>query len=829
MSAAPTKLRERASAMQGRGTRRGTRDERSLGATRDLQMILGLWKFIRPYKGLFLISMALLPAISACLIAQPWDRQAGDRRRHIANGHLEGLGNWALLYGLAVLGEFILLYWQHWFTMLVAQKSLADLRVAVFRKVLRMETAYFDHNPVGRLVTRMTTDIDVINEMFAAGAITVIMDAITLTGIVAVMIAINWKLALVTLSVLPVMIILVDFFRRKARRYYRLIRERIAVLNAYLQEAISGAAVIQLFAREHQVAAEFERLNGLHRDASDWSNYYEAALFSIVEAISNITVALILWYGAHLIVDEPMTAMSTLSGAIGFGTLVAFIEYMNKFFIPVRDFSTKYAVMQSAITAAERVFDLLDIEPAIRTPVRPAPVPQGKGTIEFENVGFSYVEGEPVLRGISFVVKPGEHVAIVGATGSGKTTITKLLARFYDVDSGRILVDGVDVRDWELNRLRSRIGMVQQDVFLFTDTIESNLRLWNDDITKERIFAAAKQVHADRLIARLEKGYADPVRERGNNFSTGERQLLAFARALAHDPEILVLDEATSSVDTETEALIQDALEKLQAERTSLVIAHRLSTIERADRILVLHHGELREQGTHGELMDRNGLYAKLYRLQHAAAAASKRLVRRRRRPGARTGAGLPRIRVGRGLAGFGGVGGFLRFQVFGGLLRFAHHRAAAIDRVAQGLEPDVARRNLGTELRLELVAREHEKLRNGLLRVLRILVSFVDPGLEVGGFRPPGQDEGPRDVAFLVCGFRYANAVLKAGDIPGLEHLPEAFPRFLAGRGVGDRDQPRGKTRDETYDQARRERTFALPALAHSIVLRWGLRKVPH
>jgi ATP-binding cassette subfamily B multidrug efflux pump len=618
---ASAKHTERASAMQGRGMRRGVRAERLLGATRDVQIIRGLWRFIRPYKGIFFVSMALLPAVSACLLAQPYIvKRAIDG--HIAVGTTDGLGRWALLYGVAVLGEFVFLYWQHWFTMLVAQKSLADLRVAVFRKVLRMESSYFDHNPVGRLVTRMTTDVDVINEMFAAGAITVIMDLITLAGIVAIMLAINPKLALVTLSVLPVMILLVDFFRRKARRYYRLIRERIAAVNAYLQEAISGAAVIQLFARERQVAAEFDRLNALHRDAYHYSNRYEAALFSIVEGISNITIALIVWYGAHLILDVPVVESATVAGAIGFGTLVAFIEYMNKFFIPIRDFSTKYAVMQSAITACERVFDLLDIEPAIRTPVHPSSVPSGKGTIEFEHVGFSYVEGEPVLRDVSFRVEPGEHVAIVGATGSGKTTITKLLGRFYDVDTGRILVDGVDVRDWDLDRLRSRIGMVQQDVFLFSDTVGNNLTLWNPAIDGRRIAEAAAQVHADRLIERLPGKLAERVRERGNNFSTGERQLLAFARALAHDPEILVLDEATSSVDTETEALIQDALAKLQAERTSLVIAHRLSTIERADRILVLHHGELREQGTHEELMSHDGLYAKLYRLQHAASAA---------------------------------------------------------------------------------------------------------------------------------------------------------------------------------------------------------------
>jgi len=597
---------------------RGTQRDRELGETRDVQILLGLWSFVRPYRGLFAVSMLLLPAISACLLIQPYIvKRAIDG--YISVGTTEGLGKWAALFALAIAGEFVFLYWQHYFTMLVAQKSLADMRVEVFRKVQRMDTAYFDRNPVGRLVTRMTTDVDVINEMFAAGALTVIMDLITLAGIVVIMMLLHFKLALVTLSVLPLMVFFVDFFRRKARRYYRLIRERIARINAYLQECISGMAVIQLFAREAEVYAEFDRRNSLHRDAYHQSNLYEASLFSIVEAVSNITVALIVWYGAHLVVGEPISTTSAVAGAIGFGTLVAFIEYMNKFFIPVRDFSTKYAVMQSAITAAERVFGLLEVEPTIIDPERPAEAPPAKGTMEFENVSFAYVDGEPVLRNLSFSVLSGEHVAIVGATGSGKTTITKLLTRFYDVDEGRILVDGLDVREWRLDDLRRRIGTVQQDVYLFSDSVLENIRLWDRSVSKEDGKRAAGHVNADRFIERLHDGYEAEVRERGNNFSTGQRQLISFARALAASPEILMLDEATSSVDTETEALIQDAVGKLQADRTSLVIAHRLSTIENADRIIVLHHGELREQGTHAQLMDSGGLYAKLYRLQHEA------------------------------------------------------------------------------------------------------------------------------------------------------------------------------------------------------------------
>lgn len=584
--------------------------------TRDSAMLRRMWGFLAPHKSLFFVSLALLPLISLCLLAQPWivKRAIDDC---ISAGTTEGLWAWAVAFGAAVVAEFALLYWQHWFTMLLAQRSLADLRLAVFRKLMSMESAFFDRNPVGRLVTRMTTDVDVINEMFAAGAITMVMDAITLAGIVAIMLALHTKLALAALATLPVMLVLVDFFRRKARKYYRLIRDRIARINAYLQEAITGIAVVQLFAREAEVGREFDEVNDGYRQANHRSNIYEAALFSIVEAVSAISTAAILWYGAHLVVGEPMSTSSTVAGAIGFGTLVAFMEYINKFFIPVRDFSTKYAVMQSAFTACEKVFGLLELEPALASPPVPVPAPPRTGTVEFQDVVFSYVRGEPVLRGVSFRIGAGEHVAIVGATGSGKTTITKLLARFYDVDSGRVLVDGVDVREWDLGELRRRIVTVLQDVFLFSDSVAENIRLGRDDIADETLLSAARAVHADRFVERLAGGYDAAVRERGNNFSTGQRQLLSFARALAYSPDILVLDEATSSVDHDTEELLQDAVARLQEGRTSLVIAHRLATIENADRILVLHHGELRESGNHRELMAVDGLYAKLYRLQH--------------------------------------------------------------------------------------------------------------------------------------------------------------------------------------------------------------------
>jgi ATP-binding cassette subfamily B protein len=591
--------------------------EQPLGKAYDARLMRRLWVYIRPYRRWFWGALLCLPLSSAFSLVQPYLIKVGIDH-YIGARDPSGLAWIGGAYALAMVGEFSFLYLQYYLTMVVAQRSLARLRVELMEHLQRLPARFFDRNPVGRLVTRMTTDVDVINEMFAAGALTLLMDAVTLAGIVAILVAIEWRLALVTLSLCPLLALAINFFRVAARNNYRLIRDCLARLNAYLQEALNGMVVIQLFARERAGAARFEGLNDAHRRANHAANVYEASLFSLVEAVSSISFALILWYASGRI----------LAGVLAFGTLVAFIEYMQRFFVPVRDFSTKYAVMQSAMSSAERIFQLLDTPATIESPPAPVAVFAGRGRIELDGVWFAYQGEEWVLRDVSFVVEPGEKVALVGPTGSGKTSIIKLLNRTYDVARGRVLVDGVDVRDWDLAALRRRVGVVLQDVFLFSGTVASNLTLGRADIPLAAAMQAAETVHADAFIRRLPGGYDSIVRERGNNLSTGQRQLLAFARALAYQPAVLVLDEATSSVDMETELLIQDALEKLLRGRTALLIAHRLSTIERADRILVVHGGEIRESGTHAELLAERGLYYRLHRLQRAEWREAPRAAR---------------------------------------------------------------------------------------------------------------------------------------------------------------------------------------------------------
>lgn len=583
-----------------------TQREETLGKPYDLALLQRLWVYVRPYRAQFLMALVCLPITSAFLLAQPYIlKLAVDR--YMAQRDSQGLALTGLLYAAALIGEFLFFYWQYYATMTVAQKSLADLRRDLFAHLQELPASFFERNPVGRLVTRLTTDVDAINEAFTAGTLTIFMDLLTLLGIIVIMLTLDVRLTLVTLALLPPLLVVLNYFRVRSREVYRAIRERIARINAFLQETLSGIAVVQLFAQEKKMYAEFERRNRDHRDANHLSNIYEATLFSVVEASSSICIALMLWYSAGQIT----------SGTVALGTLVAFIEYLQRFFVPLREFSTKYTTMQSAMTAVERVFQLLDTEAAISSPAAPQRVERVQGRITFDQVWFAYKGDEWVLRDVSFSVEPGEKIALVGATGAGKTTIGKLLNRFYDVQRGAIRVDGVDVRHWDVHELRRRIGVVLQDVFLFAGDVALNIALGRKDLTQEEIERAARYVNADRFVRRLPRGYAEQLRERGSNLSAGQRQLLSFARALAYNPTILVLDEATSNIDPETELLIQDALSKLMANRTTLVIAHRLSTIQNADRIIVMHKGQVREIGTHQQLLAQRGIYWRLCRLQY--------------------------------------------------------------------------------------------------------------------------------------------------------------------------------------------------------------------
>ena len=599
--------------------------EEKLGRVYDRKLLGWVWGYVRPYRGLFLMSLVLMPLDTAFALAQPYlwkltidlflthSRTAPPAWLRPVLGAFgpHGLLAMGCVYLVLVAGEFSTMYGQSYLTMMVAQYSLSDLRMALFRHVERLPMSFFDRTPTGRLVSRMTTDIDAINEMFSAGSLTMFMDVLTMLGIVAIMFAFNARLALWAMCAVPPLLLILNLFGRRARTIYREIRERLAALNAYLAETLAGMAVVQLFTREQRSCAEFDALNLKSRDAQMIANIYEAGVFSAVESLSSATVGVILWAGGAQVIRR----------AITLGTLVAFLDYARMFFMPLRDISSKYTTLQSALAAMERIEALMETPASIASPPAPRRPAALRGEIVFDHVRFAYRAGEPVLHDLSFTVEPGRKVAIVGSTGSGKSTIIKLLTRFYDVGAGRILVDGVDVREWDLTELRRAIGLVQQDVFLFAGDVFDNVRLGRLQRSEAEVRAALARAQALDFVERLPGGLREEIRERGANLSSGQRQLLSFARALAYDPRVLVMDEATSSVDSETESLVQRALDELLRDRTALMIAHRLSTIERADRILVLSQGVLRESGTHAELLARRGLYHRLFELQYATAA----------------------------------------------------------------------------------------------------------------------------------------------------------------------------------------------------------------
>lgn len=587
-------------------------DEEVISKSLDWTLMRRLLRYLRPYRVTVLFSIVLLFLLSGLGILGPFITKLAIDRAIAAETVADAermriLTHFSLLYLLVLVLEFVIRYAQTFITQLVGQKVMFDLRTEIFRHLQKMSLRYFHKNPVGRLMTRVTGDVEVLNELFTSGVVQIFGDLFLLIGIVTAMLLLNAKLALVVFTVLPLIFFASMLFRVRVRDSYRNVRTRLARLNSHLQESITGMNVIQLFGAEKRSFDQFDGANALHRDAHLQSVHYYAVFFPVVEVIGAIATALIVWYGGGAVVQDALT----------FGALAAFIQYTASFFRPIRDLSEKYNVLQSAMASSERIFHLLDTEPGIPSdPDAASPGPLGRA-ITFENVWFAYDDEDWVLKGIDLTVRQGERVALVGATGSGKSTLVTLLGRFYDVQRGAIKLDGVNIREFDLGNLRRRIGTVLQDVFLFSGTIDYNIRLGDPDITEERMLEAAQVANADAFIDRLANGYSEPVRERGAGLSTGEKQLLAFSRALAFDPEVFVLDEATSNIDSETEALIQDALERILIGRTSLVIAHRLSTIQNVDRIIVLHNGEIREEGSHEELMAEGGIYKKLYDLEY--------------------------------------------------------------------------------------------------------------------------------------------------------------------------------------------------------------------
>jgi len=637
-------------------------EEEVLGKAYDSRLMKRLLKYLVPYKWQTLLALVAILIKAGCDVVGPFltkvvvdkylaSGPSGNRHTlldsWLSSRPMVGIAQIAAIYIGLLLTSFAMEFVQTYFMQWVGQKAMFDLRSQIFAHLQRLHVGFYDRNPVGRLVTRTTTDVDAVNEMFTSGVISIFEDVFVLAGIVVIMLRIKWWLALITFAVLPLIFWATMIFRRKVRESYRRIRVAIARINAYLQEHVSGIVVLQLFNREQRSFDEFSKVNYLHMDAYKDAIMAHAVYYPVVEILSACAIAAVVWFGGGQVLRE----------TVSLGVVVAFIQYAQRFFRPIQDLSEKYNILQSAMASSERIFKLLDAKVEIENPASPRHA-SGRGRIEFENVWFAYnraktepaavaagafrkhasngasangasgesndelvasLSDEPewVLRDVSFATEPGETVAIVGHTGAGKTTIISLLLRFYDIQRGSIRLDGVDLRQMDLRDLRRRYGVVLQDPFLFSGTIADNIRLGSDWVTRQMVERAADDVNIGEFIRMLPQGFDEPVRERGSTLSTGQKQLISFARALAHDPKILILDEATSSVDTETELRVRDALTRMVEGRTSIIIAHRLSTVQRADKIIVMHKGQLREIGSHQELLAHRGIYWKLYQLQY--------------------------------------------------------------------------------------------------------------------------------------------------------------------------------------------------------------------
>jgi ATP-binding cassette, subfamily B, multidrug efflux pump len=600
--------------VQHHGAEPGEKHGRAL----DFGLLKRLWVYLQPHQRwmwrgfIYLLIGSALRLLGPYLIKTLIDQNLTPRT-------LDGFYPLLSVFTVVVVGEALLRRLQMVAVDTGGQNALLDLRLALFRKLQKLPASFFDRTSTGRLIGRVTTDVEALNEMFATGVVTILGDFLFLSATLVILFNLDWRLTLVSLIVVPILLLVTTMIRLRVRKAYVAMRARLSQMNAYLHEQISGMSVVQQFNRQAKMVGGYSEINGGVRDAQLASVRWETGLSTAVELLSSFTVALILWYGGGLVVETQQGTSATADGALTLGVLFAFVDYMQKFFHPLNELSLKYTVLQNAMTASHRIFDLLDADDHLPVPEEPHRPQQVGGEITFENVSFGYDAKFPVLKNVSFEVKPGQKVALVGATGAGKSTVLKLLTRLYDVTGGRILLDGVDIREMDPTDLRRHVGLVPQDVFLFEGDILENIRLGKPEVSTADVQEAARRLHLDRMVERFAGGWNEPVLERGRNLSAGEKQLLSFARVMVASPSVLVLDEATSNVDSNTEKVLQEAVHELMDGRTSIAIAHRLSTVRDVDSILVFHKGEIVEQGSHEELLQADGVYARLVRLQYSS------------------------------------------------------------------------------------------------------------------------------------------------------------------------------------------------------------------